>query len=59
MMAKKITLSEAFKTENLTQFIAEHEGEIGDREAFESTLRSMAGKSKEAREASSPDDCDD
>lgn len=45
--------------DKLNQFIAEHEGEIGDREAFEATLRSMAGKSKEAPEASSRDDCDD
>ena len=53
------TLREAIESGNLDQFIAEHEGEIGDREAFEATLRSMAGKSKEAPEASSPVDCDD
>ena len=53
------TLREAIEQGTLDQFIAEHEGEIGDREAFEATLRSMAGTSKEAPEASSPDDCDD
>lgn len=53
------TLKQALESGNLEQFIAEHEGETGDREAFEATLRSMAGRSKEAPEASSPDDCDD
>ena len=53
------TLKQALESRNLDQFIAEREGEIGDREAFEATLRSMAGKSKEAPEASSRDDCDD
>ena len=43
----------------LDQFIAEHEGEIGDREAFEATVRAMAGKSKEAPAASSQDGSDD
>jgi hypothetical protein len=52
-------LREAIENGKLDQFIAEHKGEIGDREAFEATLRSMAGKSKEAPPASSPDDCDD
>ena len=59
MEKDKISLTKALQQDKLDQFIAEHEGEIGDREAFEATLRSMAGKSKEAREASSPDDCDD
>lgn len=59
MSTKTLTLREALEQDRLDQFIAEHEGEIGDREAFEATLRSMAGKSKEAPEASSPDDCDD
>ncbi len=54
-----ITLKQALDGDKLDQFIAEHEGEIGDREVFEATLRSMAGKSKEAPEASSPDNCDD
>lgn len=57
--AENLTLAEARKQGKLDQFIAEHEGEIGDREAFEATLRSMAGTSKEVPEASSPDDCDD
>ena len=45
--------------DKLAEFIAERKGETGDADAFETTLRSMAGKSKEAPEASSPDDCDD
>ncbi len=43
----------------LQQFIAEHKDEIGDEAAFNLTLQSMAGRSKEAQEASSQDDCDD
>lgn len=43
----------------LDQFIAEREGEEGDQATFDATLRSMAGKSKEVRKASSPPDCDD
>ncbi len=54
-----LTLSEAKEQGKIAEFIAEREGETGDAEAFEATLRSMAGKSKEAPEASSPDDCDD
>jgi hypothetical protein len=54
-----VTLKQALADGKLDQFITEREGETGDREAFEATLRSMAGKSKEAPEASSPDDCDD
>lgn len=53
-----ITLREALEQQKLSEFIAEHKGEAGDADAFEATLRSMAGKSKEAPEASSPDDCD-
>lgn len=41
-----ISLREAIEQDKFDQFIAEHEGEIGDREAFEATLCSMAGKSK-------------
>ena len=43
----------------LDQFIAERDAEEGDQAAFDATLRSMAGTSKEAPEASPPDDCDD
>jgi len=43
----------------LKKFIAEHDGETGDLDAFNRTVEAMAGKSKEAPEASSPDDCDD
>lgn len=54
-----ITLREAIEQGELEKFIAERKGETGDADAFEATLRSMAGKSKEAPQASSPDDCDD
>ena len=53
------SLREAIEEGELERFIAAHKGEKGDRAAFDATLRSMAGKSKEAPEASSPDDCDD
>ena len=52
-------LKQALESGNLRQFIAEHKDEIGDEAAFDLTLQAMAGKSKEAPEASSPDDCDD
>ena len=54
-----INLREAIEQDKLDQFLAERDGEIGDREAFERVIRSMAGTSKEAPEASSPDDCGD
>jgi hypothetical protein len=54
-----ISLREAIDQGKLDQFIAEHDGEIGDREAFEATVRAMAGKSKEAPEACPPDGSDD
>ncbi len=53
------TLRKARDDGKLAKFIAEHKGETGDREALERTIRSMAGTSKEAPEASPPDDCDD
>ena len=53
------TLREALEQGKLDQFIAEHKGEVGDQAELERIIRSMAGTSKEAREASSPDDCDD
>ena len=55
----KLSLREALDAGKLDQFIAEHEGEIGDRDAFEATVRAMAGKSKEAPAASSQDGSDD
>ena len=54
-----MNLREAVEQNKLDQFIAERGGEKGDPAVFDATLRSMAGKSKEAPEASSPDDCDD
>ena len=59
MPNQPISLKKAIEQNKIDQFIAEREGQIGDREAFERTIRSMAGKSKEAPEASLPDDCDD
>lgn len=54
-----ISLREAIDQGKFDQFIAEHEGETGDQEAFNRTVEAMAGKSKEAPVASKPDDCDD
>lgn len=54
-----MNLKQAIAADRLGQFIAEHEGEEGDAEALETTLRSMAGKSKEAPAASSLEDRDD
>jgi hypothetical protein len=54
-----ITLREAIDQGKLDQFIAEHEGEIGDLDAFNRTVQAMAGTLKEAPAASSPPDCDD
>ena len=54
-----LTLKQAIIENKLDQFIAEHEGDEGDGDVAEATLRSMAGKSKEAPKASSRDDCDD
>jgi len=53
------TLKAAIEQGKLGEFIAERKGEEGDQAAFDATLRSMAGTSREAPEASSPDDCDD
>ncbi len=54
-----MNLREAIEQGKLDQFIAERKGDTGDVEGFDATLRSMAGKSKEAPPASSPPDCDD
>lgn len=53
------TLKQALESGKLDQFIAEHEGEIGDQVELERAIRSMAGKSKSIPGTSSPDDCDD
>lgn len=50
-----INLKTAIKQNRMAEFIAEHEGEIGDADALESVIRSMAGTSKEAPAASPPD----
>lgn len=54
-----VKLRKALEEGKLDQFIAEHEGETGNAEAFDATLRSMAGKSSEEPEASSRDQSDD
>lgn len=54
-----LSLREAIERGELDQFITEHEGQIGDPAAFERIIHSMAGTSKEAPEASSPDGSDD
>lgn len=50
-----IDLKQALASGKLDQFIAEHEGEIGDADALEGVIRLMAGTSKEAPAASPPD----
>ena len=55
----KLSLSRAVQEGKLDQFIAEHKGEVGDRAELERVIRSMAGTSKEAPEASSRDGSDD
>ena len=56
----KITLAEARRQGKLDQFIAEREcDEAGDSDAFEATVNAMAGRSREAPEASPPDCADD
>jgi hypothetical protein len=49
------TPKQALLSGNLSQFVAEHEGEVGDADALEATIRAMAGTSKEAPKASSQD----
>lgn len=53
------SLREAIEEGELERFIAGHKSEVGDANAFNTIIRSMAGTLKEAPEASSPDDCDD
>lgn len=58
-MAPQLTLKQAIEQGKLKRFIRQHEDEVGDEAAFDTTLRSMAQRSKEAPATSSPDDCDD
>ena len=54
------TLRQARERGAIDQFAADHEGDApGDEAAFNRALQSMAGRSKEAPEASSPDAPDD
>lgn len=53
-------LKQARDSGNLDQFAADHEADApGDEAAFNRALASMAGKSKEAPEASPPERSDD
>lgn len=54
-----VTLKDALEGGKLDQFIAEHEGEFGDVDAFNRTVEAMAGKSKEAPATSDRHDDDD
>jgi hypothetical protein len=55
------TLREAREQGKLDEFAKERDNDTppGDEDAFNRALRSMAGTSKEAPEASKPDHCDD
>ena len=54
------TLREARDKGKIDQFAKDHDADPpGDEEAFNRAFQSMAGRSKEAPEASSPPDCDD
>ncbi len=46
------TLRQARDEGKLDQFIAEHDADTGDADAFNATLQAMAGTSKAAPEAS-------
>ena len=48
-----MNLKKALENNDLESFITEREKEKGDRKAFDFTLDSMVGKSKEVQEASS------
>lgn len=54
-----ISLRKAIEQGKLTEFIAEHEGEIGDADALGCVIRSMAGTSKEASATSPLNGSDD
>lgn len=49
---KNLNLREAVKGDKLDQFIAEHDADTGDADAFNATLQAMAGTSKAEPEAS-------
>lgn len=53
------SLREARSKNEMQKFITERKGEAGDANAFDATLRSMAGKSKLVQKTSFRDDCDD
>ena len=59
MTEPKTSLKMARQQGKLDQFATDHDADPpGDEEAFNRLFESMAGKSKEAPEASSPDECD-
>jgi hypothetical protein len=53
------TLRQARDQGKLEQFIAEHDADEGDEDAFNATLQAMAGTSKAEPEASSQGTDDD
>lgn len=50
-----ITLKEAITKNKLKEFIKERSTQTGKKPAFDATISSMVGKSKEAQEASEKD----
>tara|TARA_S200002703_G_scaffold100543_1_gene86907 strand:+ start:195 stop:503 length:309 start_codon:yes stop_codon:yes gene_type:complete len=54
-----VTLREVIGQGKLNQSVAKRKGEASDADVCKANLRSMAGKLKEASEASSQNDCDD
>lgn len=57
---KNLTLKQAREQGKTSDFVNEHKADPdGDPDAFNRTLASMAGKSKEARKASSAGNADD
>lgn len=60
MSEKSNSLRQAREAGQLDRFAKDHEADPpGDEAALIATLESMAGKSKEVPEASTPDHCDD
>ncbi len=50
-----MNLKKALKNNELDKFIKERQKEKGDKQKFDSTLSSMAGKPKEVQKSSSQD----
>lgn len=50
-----MNLKEALNKDKLKEFIAEREGQKGDKAQFDKAISSLVGKSKAARKSSSRD----